>query len=69
MGQSELKPCPFGGSDLRIGMPSLWCVLDHCKTVICNTCEGRGPASHGVSGDEDKSIKAIAAWNRRSDGQ
>ena len=53
MDSSDLKPCPFCGSEI-LGIAE----EDGFYAVICGTCEARG-------GVRDEQFLAINAWNHR----
>jgi Lar family restriction alleviation protein len=69
MAVSELKPCPFcGRSTVHFGLPSLACAFSGCAQLVCDFCQGKGPAIHSTMGG-DKRLRAIAAWNTRKEQQ
>jgi len=54
----KLKPCPFCGSDDRLGV----CDSGAAFWVACDQCEAEGPV---ISHKNRTKAEAIAAWNTR----
>lgn len=61
---TDMKPCPFcGGSDLVVD--------SDIEAVMCDDCLGTGPSllQQEHESHEDMVEKAIAAWNKRVEGE
>ena len=62
MTKTELKPCPFCGSEVSISdvNPIGW--PEKSYGVYCSTC-----GTHWETDEGKSRARAVAAWNRRSD--
>lgn len=65
MAEVKLKPCPFCGSEKKVGIRRMG---NKGYSVVCANCGGKGPYITIKEWHDNKMIaqgQAIQTWNRR----